>query len=140
MPHAHVTAASAARGRLVAVLLVSLAVVGIEIAGAVAANSLALLADAGHVLTDVAGVGLALLAIWFAGRPPTGDRTFGYLRVEIIAAVANALLLFGVAAFIVYEALQRLGTPPEVTSGLMLAVALVCLVANGVSLWLLREA
>lgn len=140
MPHAHVTAASAARGRLAAVLAISLVVLAVEVAGALAANSLALLADAGHLLTDVAGVGLALLAIWFAGRPPTLGRTFGYLRLEIIAAIANAVLLFGVAAIVVIEAVRRLGSEPEVASGLMLAVALVGLAANGVSVWLLRDA
>jgi cobalt-zinc-cadmium efflux system protein len=140
MPHSHVTAASAARGRLAAVLAIGLVVLVIEIAGALAANSLALLADAGHLLTDVAGVGLALLAIWFAGRPPTLGRTFGYLRLEIIAAVANAVLLFGVAAIVVIEAIRRIGNPPEVASGLMLAVALVGLAANAISIWLLRDA
>jgi cobalt-zinc-cadmium efflux system protein len=140
MPHAHVTAARAARGRLVGVLVLSLAVLVVEVVGAVAANSLALLADAGHLLTDVVGIGLALLAIWFAGRPPTLGRTFGYLRLEIIAAVANAVLLFGVAGYVVFEAVQRLADPPEVASGLMLAVALVGLVANGVSVLLLRDA
>jgi len=137
MPHAHVTAASAARVRLAVVLAIGLVVLAIEVAGALAANSLALLADAGHLLTDVAGVGLALLAIWFAGRPPTLGRTFGYLRLEIIAAIANAVLLFGVAAIVVIEAVRRLGSEPEVASGLMLEVALVVLAGNGVSVWLL---
>ena len=79
MPHAHVTAARAARGRLLAVLVLSLVALAIEVIGAVVANSLSLLADAGHLLTDVVGIGLALLATWFAGRPPTLGRTFGYL-------------------------------------------------------------
>ena len=140
MPHAHVTAARAARGRLVAVLVLSLIALAVEVVGAVAANSLSLLADAGHLLTDVVGIGLALLAIWFAGRPPTLGRTFGYLRLEIIAAVANAILLFGVAGYIVFEAVRRLADPPEIAAGLMFAVALVGLVANGVSVLLLRDA
>jgi cobalt-zinc-cadmium efflux system protein len=140
MTHAHVTAAGAARARLAAVLAISVIVLIIEVASAVAANSLALLADAGHLLTDVAGVGLALLAIWFAGRPPTLGRTFGYLRLEIIAAVANAVLLFGVAAFVLFEAIRRVNDPPQVASGLMLAAGLVGLAANGISLWLLRDA
>jgi len=140
MPHAHESAAAASRDRLVAVLGLSLVILVVEAAGALASNSLALLADAGHMLTDVSGIGLALLAIWFAGRAPTNGRTFGYLRVEIIAAVANAFLLFGIAAFILYEAWQRLSAPPEVASGLMLAVALVGLAANGASLYLLRRA
>ena len=140
MPHAHVTAARAARGRLVAVLVLSLIALAAEVVGAVAANSLSLLADAGHLLTDVVGIGLALLAIWFAGRPPTLGRTFGYLRLEIIAAVANAILLFGVAGYIVFEAVRRLANPPEIAAGLMFAVALVGLAANGVSVLLLRDA
>jgi cobalt-zinc-cadmium efflux system protein len=140
MPHAHVTAARAARGRLVAVLVLSLIALAVEVVGAVAANSLSLLADAGHLLTDVVGIGLALLAIWFAGRPPTLGRTFGYLRLEIIAAVANAILLFGVAGYIVFEAVRRLANPPEIAAGLMFAVALVGLAANGVSVLLLRDA
>jgi len=140
MPHAHVTAAAAARPRLVAVLVLGIGVLGIQVVGAVAANSLALLADAGHLLTDVVGVGLAVLAIWFAGRPPTLGRTFGYLRLEILAAVANAVLLFGVAVIVVIEAIRRIGNPPEIASGLMFAVALVGLAANAASLWLLRDA
>lgn len=137
---AHGSAAAANRGRLAAVLFLSLAILGVEVVGGLLANSLALLADAGHMLTDVAGVGMALLAIWFGGRPTTNGRTFGYLRLEILAAVANAVLLFGVAAFVLIEAWRRLSEPPEVASGLMLAVALVGLAANAVSLVLLRDA
>lgn len=121
-------------------LLLSLAILVVEVVGAIASNSLALLADAGHMLTDVAGVGLALLAISFAGRAPTTGRTFGYLRLEILAAVANAVLLLGIAVFILYQAWQRLADPPEIASGLMLAVALVGLAANAISLYLLRRA
>ena len=125
MTHTHVTAARAARGRLVAVLVLSVVALAVEVIGAVVANSLSLLADAGHLLTDVVGIGLALLAIWFAGRPPTLGRTFGYLRLEIIAAVANAILLFGVAGYVVFEAVRRLADPPEIAAGVMFAVALV---------------
>ena len=140
MPHTHGSAAAASRDRLVMVLGLSLVILVVEAVGAFASNSLALLADAGHMLTDVSGIGLALLAIWFAGRAPTNGRSFGYLRLEILAAVANAVLLFGVAAFILVEAWRRLSAPPEVASGLMLAVALVGLAANAVSLYLLRHA
>lgn len=140
MSHALGSSAAANRDRLVAVLGLSLVILVVEAVGAFASNSLALLADAGHMLTDVSGIGLALLAIWFAGRAPTNDRTFGYLRLEIVAAVTNAFLLFGVAAFILFEAWQRLSAPPEVASGLMLAVALLGLAANAVSLYLLRQA
>ena len=140
MSYTHGSAAAANRGRLVAVLILSLAVLAIEVVGGIVANSLALLADAGHMLTDVAGVGMALLAIWFAGRGPTSGRTFGYLRLEILAAVTNAFLLFGVAVFILFEAWRRLSEPPEVASWPMLAVALVGLAANAASLFLLRDA
>jgi cobalt-zinc-cadmium efflux system protein len=136
--HAH-SAAAAHRGRLTAVFAVTLVVLVVELVGAALSGSLALLADAGHVLTDGAGVGLALLAIRFAGRPATPQRTFGYYRLEILAAVVNAVLLFGVAGFVLVEAWRRLTEPPAVASGLMLAVAAVGLVANAVSLWLLRD-
>ncbi len=140
MPHTHRSAAAAHRGRLVAVLCLDLVILAVEIAGAWAANSLALLADAGHMLTDVAGVAMALLAIWFAGRPATSGRTFGYLRLEVLAAGANATLLIGIGAIVLVEAWQRLSRPPDIVSGLMLAVALVGLLANAVSFWLLRAA
>ena len=117
MPHAHGSAAAANRSRFVAVLALSFVVLIVEAAGGLASNSLALLADAGHMLTDVSGIGLALLAIWFAGRAPTSVRTFGYLRLEILAAVVNAVLLFGVAAFILFEAWQRLSAPPRSRRG-----------------------
>jgi cobalt-zinc-cadmium efflux system protein len=140
MPHAHASAARANRGRLAVVFGITLVVFGIELVGGLLANSLALLADAGHMFTDVAGIGLALAAMWFAGRPATGGRTFGFLRLEILAAVINAVLLFGVAAFVLVEAWRRLSAPPEIASELMLGVAVVGLTANAVSLFLLREA
>lgn len=137
MPH---SAARANVRRLLAVLGLSLGVLSIEVVGGLASNSLALLADAAHVFTDAAGICLALLAIWIGSRPASTERTYGYLRLEILAAVANAVLLFGVAAFILYEAWRRLSEPPQVSSGLMLAVALVSLALNAASMWLLRDA
>jgi cobalt-zinc-cadmium efflux system protein len=98
---------SAARAnvrRLLAVLGLSLSVLVIEIAGGLLSHSLALLADAAHVFTDAAGISLALLAIWIGSRPANTRRTYGFLRLEILAAAANAVLLFGVAVFILYEA------------------------------------
>ncbi|MGD0861774.1 MAG: cation diffusion facilitator family transporter [Candidatus Limnocylindrales bacterium] len=136
---AHSTARANVR-RLCAVLGLSLGILAIEVAGGLASNSLALLADAGHVFTDAAGISLALLAIWIGSRPASTERTYGYLRLEILAAVANAVLLFGVAGFILYEAWRRLSEPPAVASGLMFAVALVGLVLNAASMWLLRNA
>jgi cobalt-zinc-cadmium efflux system protein len=140
MTHAHRSAAARRQGRLAAVLGISLAVLVVEVAGAIASNSLALFADAGHMLADVSGIGLALLAIRFGGRPASDDRTFGYLRLEVLAAAANAVLLSAVAALILVEAWQRLSAPPEVASGLMLVVALVGLGANGASIVLLHGA
>src|SRR3970040_124989 len=113
MAHTHGSAAAANRGRLLAALLLSLGILGGAGVGGIASNSLALLADAGHMLTDVVGVGMALLAIWFAGRSPTNGRTFGYLRLEILAAVANAVLLLGIAVFILFQAWRRLSAPPR---------------------------
>ncbi|NJD27039.1 MAG: cation transporter [Chloroflexi bacterium] len=139
MPHVH-TASARHRTRLIAVFGLTLAIFAVEVVGGLASNSLALLADAGHMFTDVFGIGFALGAIWIAGRPATSERTFGFLRLEILAAVANALLLFGVSGYVLYEAWRRLFEPPEVTSGLMLAVAVVGLIANAVAVFLLREA
>jgi cobalt-zinc-cadmium efflux system protein len=138
MPHIH-SAAAAGRSRLLAVFGLTVAIFAVELLGGIAANSLALLADAGHMFTDVAGIGLALLAIWVGSRPPDHGRTFGYQRLEILAAVINAVLLFGVGAVILFEAIRRLAEPPGVASGLMMAVALVGLAGNGTSLWLLGQ-
>jgi cobalt-zinc-cadmium efflux system protein len=138
MPQVH-TRAGANRPRLVAVFCLTLGIFAVEAIGGYASNSLALLADAGHMLTDVAGIGLVLLAIWIGARRPDPERSFGYRRLEILAAVVNAVLLFGVGAFIIVEAIRRLASPPEVESGLMIAVALVGLAGNGTSLWLLRK-
>jgi cobalt-zinc-cadmium efflux system protein len=141
MAHDHgLSPAAAHRGRLRAVLALTVAVLLVEVAGAALSGSLALLADAGHVLADGAGIGLALLAIRFAARPASPQRTFGYYRLEILAAVVNAVLLFGVAGFVLVEAWRRLTEPPEVASGLMLAVAAAGLAANAGSMWLLRDA
>jgi len=140
MGHDHGSAAAGHRGRLAAVLALSVTILLVEAVGSVVANSLALLADAGHVLTDVLGIALALVAIWFAQRPATSGRTFGFLRLEILAAVTNALLLIAIAFVVLFEAWQRLSEPPVIASGPMLAFALVGLAANAVSLLLLRNA
>jgi len=138
--HAHLAASAAAghRGRLWVVLAVTLAVLGLEVVGGVLAHSLALLADAGHMATDAAGLGLSLLAVWFARRPASAARTFGYQRAEILAAVANAVLLFGVGAYIVVDAVGRLLHPGTTSPGLTAVFAGVAFVANAASLLLLR--
>jgi cobalt-zinc-cadmium efflux system protein len=134
------TAAGAHRRRLVLVFGLTLAVLLVEVIGALASGSLALLADAGHLFTDTAGIGLALGAMWVAGRPATDSRTFGFLRLEIVAAAINAVLLVGVAVYVLIEAWRRLQDPPPIASGLMLAIGLAGLAANAVSVVLLRDA
>jgi cobalt-zinc-cadmium efflux system protein len=112
----------------------------VEAVTALATGSLALLSDAGHMATDGLGLGMALAAIVAADRTSTGrGRTYGLYRLEILAALANAVLLLGVAGYVVYEALSRLGDPPEVTTGPMLVVAVAGLVVNLVSWRLLRH-
>lgn len=110
----------------------------VEVVGGLLTGSLALLADAGHMLTDVVGVGLALFAIWFAERPATPERTYGFYRFEILAALTNAVVLIGISLYILYEAYRRFLKPPEVESGLMLAVAAVGLVVNIIGIVILR--
>jgi cobalt-zinc-cadmium efflux system protein len=140
LPHRLGSPARAGRDRLAIVFGISLTVFVVELVGGFLANSLALLADAGHMFTDVAGIGLALVAIHFASRPASADRTFGYLRLEILAAVVNAVLLFGVAAVVLFEAWRRLADPPPVATGLMFGVGILGLAANSVSLALLHDA
>jgi len=133
-----VTAAGARRGRLALVLAISCAVLVTEVAVGIAANSLALLADAGHVFADVVGTSLGLVAVWLAARPATRERSFGFYRSEILAAVLNAALLFAIAAYILVEAWRRLGDAPQVATGPMLVVAAAALAANAAAAWLLR--
>ncbi|MBU6311895.1 MAG: cation diffusion facilitator family transporter [Actinomycetales bacterium] len=140
--HSHgptVSAGAQHRGRMLIVLGLTTTVLVAEVIGGWITGSLALLADAGHMFTDVAGISLAILAVTFASRPATAKRTYGYYRLEILAAVINAVLLFGVAVFILIEAWQRWFAPPEIRGGLMLAFAVVGLVANLVGLYLLRS-
>ena len=134
------TATGRHRGRLAAVLAITVTIAVGEVAGAVVSGSLVLLADAAHMTADAAGVGLSLLAAYFAAKPATERRTFGYARLEILAATANALLLLGMAGFILFEAAQRLATPEPVSTGLMAFFGCVALAGNGVSLFLLRQA
>nr|WSY50092.1 cation diffusion facilitator family transporter [Streptomyces sp. NBC_00886] len=131
------TAAAAYRGRLRVALGITLTVMVVEVVGGVLADSLALIADAAHMATDALGLGMALLAIHFANRPATGNRTFGYARAEILAALANCLLLLGVGGYVLYEAVQRFVTPADTEGGLTIVFGLIGLVANMISLTLL---
>ncbi|RBY75596.1 cation transporter [Blastococcus sp. TF02-09] len=139
--HAHAagTAAGGRRRRLAVVLGLTVAVLTAEVVAALLSGSLALLADAGHMATDAVGIALALTAVTLAQRPARGRRTFGWQRAEILAAVANGLLLLGVAGYVLVEAVRRIGSPPEIATGLVLAVGAVGLVVNLVSLAVLHQ-
>ena len=126
--------------RLAAALGLTAAFLVVEIAGSFWTGSLALLADAGHMLTDAGGLTLSLLAAWFARKPPTPAHTYGYYRTEILAALANGAVLFAMAGFILYEAYRRLWSPPEIVAGPMLLIAIVGLGVNLAGMWLLRDA
>ena len=110
-----------------------------EFVGGWLANSLALLADAAHMLADVGSLALSLFAIWFARRPATTGKTYGYVRLEVLAALVNGGLLLVISGFVVWEAVRRIGQPEPVRSGLMLAVAAAGLLANIASAVVLRR-
>jgi cobalt-zinc-cadmium efflux system protein len=139
MGRAHTTAGGAHRKRLILALTIALGVLVIQLVGAWISGSLALLADAGHVLADAGGVALALVAMTLAQRPASDRRTFGWQRLEILAAAVNAVLLLGVAGFVLVEGIRRLGDAPAVEPVPMLAVAVVGLVANGGAMALLHR-
>lgn len=110
-----------------------------EIIGGILTNSLALISDAAHMFTDTAALAISLAAIRIGRRPADSERTFGYYRFEILAAAFNAILLFLVAVYILYEAYQRLNNPAEIQSGTMLLVAAFGLVVNLISMRLLSS-
>jgi cobalt-zinc-cadmium efflux system protein len=111
----------------------------VEVIGGLLTNSLALLADAGHMLTDVAALALSLFAIWLARRPATPARSYGFLRAEILAALVNAATLVAMSIFIFFEAFRRFGEPPEIDTVPMLGVAVAGLGANAISAWVLSR-
>ena len=128
------------RGRLAMALAVLGGVTVAEVVAGLVTGSLALLSDAGHMLTDVLGIGMALAAIHVADRGATRrDRTYGLYRLEILAALANSVLLLGVAAYVLVEAARRFADPPHVTAGPVIVVATIGLVANVVAFFLLRD-
>ncbi|OIJ65747.1 cation diffusion facilitator family transporter [Streptomyces mangrovisoli] len=131
------TASAAHRGRLRIALGITLGVMVVEVVGGVLADSLALIADSAHMATDALGLVMALLAIHFANRPPSEKRTFGYARAEILAALANCLLLLGVGGYVLFEAVQRFFTPADTAGGLTLVFGVIGLFANMVSLMVL---
>jgi cobalt-zinc-cadmium efflux system protein len=110
-----------------------------ELVGGLLTGSLALIADAGHMLSDVMALALSLGAVWMAGRPHTDARTYGFHRAEVLAALANSVFLVGLVAFIAIEAVRRLGAPAPVDAGPMLGIAAVGLAANLISAYLLSR-
>lgn len=127
------------KSRLVIVLALTTAYMLAEVVAGLWTGSLALLADAGHMLTDAAGVGLALLAVWFGERPPTPQRTYGFHRAEILAALANAVVLLVLSGFVLVEAYRRFRAPPAVQGGPVLLVAALGLVVNVAGLLVMRS-
>jgi cobalt-zinc-cadmium efflux system protein len=125
--------------RLRAALLVTASVLVLEVVGGIAAGSLALLADAAHVLGDIAALLLAWAAASLAGRAPTGRHTFGFARAEVLAAFVNAQILLVIGGGILWEGVRRLRNPPTVQTGLMLAFALVGLAGNLIAMRLLTH-
>ncbi len=133
--HAHGVAATGQHRRaLLGALCTAVAIFVIEVVGAQLSDSLGLLADAGHVLADAAGVGLALGAVLLAGRPATSHRTFGWARTEVLAAAINGLILTGMGGYVIFEGVRRLFAPSTVDSGLMALFAAIGLVGNMVGI------
>lgn len=135
--HIHSSGEVQARGLRIALALTALFFV-VEVAGGLLSNSLALLADAGHMLTDVAALGLSLFVAWFSRQPETPSKTYGYLRWEILAAFLNGTTLLLISAWIISEAVLRLRHPVPVASGLMLGVAAASVATNLTSAWVLH--
>jgi len=127
------------RRPLVVALAITAAFMAVEVVGGLWTDSLALLADAGHMATDAAALALALFAVWLARRPATPKRSFGYYRAEVLAALLNAGALVAISLLILWAAARRLGDPPAVESGPMLAVAVAGLAANAAAAWVLMR-
>jgi cobalt-zinc-cadmium efflux system protein len=129
-------ALTADRRRLITVLLVTAFYCAVELAASYYADSLALLSDAIHLLTDIGALGLALLTLWISRLPARGAKTYGYLRAEVLGAVLNGLALWLLVAFIWYKALRRLDHPPAVQGGVMMGIACLGLLVNGFAAWM----
>lgn len=136
--HGHSHAPNNKAGLLIA-LIITAGIMVLEFVGGLVTNSLALLSDSGHMLSDTAALALSLAAMWFAVRPRSSSRTYGFHRFEILAALLNGVTLFVIAAFIVVEAIKRFGEPPTVASGTMMIIAGIGLLANLASAWFLMR-
>lgn len=133
------TATARHRKRLILVLVITLAVVAVQLVGSLVSGSLALLADTGHLISDATGVAIALIASLIAARPATPQRTYGYLRVEVLAALVNGIVLGVIAVVIFVEAIRRIGSEVEIATGPMLVAATIGAAANLASLMILRS-
>ncbi|MEM9208433.1 MAG: cation diffusion facilitator family transporter [Pseudomonadota bacterium] len=138
MGHHHAHSHHGSRRRLKLALLITAAFTVVEVIGGVVTHSLALLADAGHMLTDSMALALAVLAFTIGARPPDEKRSFGYQRLQILAAFVNGVTLIAIVVWILIEAMRRFLSPPEVLGGTMLGVAAVGLVVNIVSFTILH--
>ena len=137
--HAHARAREGSVKALRLTLVLTATFTVVEVVGGLVAGSLALLADAAHMLSDNASLGIALFAAWLAGRPAGPSRTFGYRRAEILAALFNGVTLVALSIWIFIEAAERLGDPPEVEAGLMLGIAVTGLGVNLVAARILQR-
>ena len=137
--HGHDHTRNASQRSLTIALVLTTGFLAVELIGGIVAESLALISDAAHMFTDAAALAIALLAIRVAQKPPDRKRTFGYHRLEILAAAFNALLLMAVAVYILYEAWRRLQQPPDIHSATMIAIAVLGLVVNLVSMRVLAS-
>lgn len=136
--HQHDSSTNDSQKRLLIALVITALMTVVEVIGGVLSNSLALLGDAAHMFTDTLALGLSLFAIRLAQRPADETKTYGYLRAEILAALANGTVLILISVYIFYEAYQRFLDPPDVEGGLMLGVAVIGLVANLIGISLLH--
>jgi cobalt-zinc-cadmium efflux system protein len=126
--------------RLMLVLGITISFAVVEVFGGILSNSLALISDAGHMIMDAAAISLSLFAVHLSMRPPSDKNTYSLVRIEIVAAFINGIMLVGIALYIFYEAVQRFEEPPEIKAGVMLGVALAGMLANIIGAYILWDA
>jgi cobalt-zinc-cadmium efflux system protein len=136
--HAHAHSRKGERGKLLIAVALTAGILVAEIIGGLKSRSLSLLSDAGHVMSDLVAQLLALVAVTLAARPADARRTYGWHRLEILAALMNGMILFGLAAVLMWQGAMRLRSPVEVHTGLMLVIAVIGLAANLIGAWLLH--
>lgn len=137
--HHHGPTREGNKAGLTIALTITTGIMLLEFFGGLFTNSLALLSDSGHMLSDASSLALSLVAMWFATRPASPNKTYGFYRFEILAALFNGITLFLIAGFIVYEAYERFLEPPTVASGSMMLIASIGLLANLLSAWALMK-